>query len=211
MRAYRIPAETDKAIKARAKLDKVSEAQVIAESVGIIDQVYVMKNMKNGLFKIGRSKNPCARQKTLQSEDPEIVLISATPAAKWVERALHKVFSEKRVRGEWFKLSEDEAAKITDMVINGMDKLFAVMTNDGKEINPRPARTTAFSRKLKSLVSKVGGPVPAGIFIGMSPQIIRFWIRGKTVPGRATKVGAIELLRRAARGEPLTETIEYES
>jgi|GEM_PF-6182130 hypothetical protein len=70
--------------------------------------VYIMEDRRNGTFKIGRSKTPGKRERTLQSEVPEIVLRFSVPAADDHERRLHDRFDPKRLRGEWFNLTEDE-------------------------------------------------------------------------------------------------------
>jgi hypothetical protein len=67
-------------------------------------KTYLMKNSRNNLYKIGRSKNPKQREKTLQSEEPEVKIIKLWD--KDIENTLHKDYSKYRVRGEWFKLSK---------------------------------------------------------------------------------------------------------
>lgn len=68
--------------------------------------VYLMKNKRNGLTKIGYSTNPVVREATLQSEEPEVVLIATHPGTKADETELHDRFIIHRVRGEWFRLPE---------------------------------------------------------------------------------------------------------
>jgi Meiotically up-regulated gene 113 len=70
--------------------------------------VYLMLNLRNGFVKIGKSKKPKHREKTLQSEEPEIVLLCAYWTDPDMEQELHSYFSDKRVRGEWFHLSPEE-------------------------------------------------------------------------------------------------------
>ena len=65
---------------------------------------YLIKNKRNGLYKIGRSKNIKQREKTLQSEEPEISVIKTFDSD--IESILHSKYSDYRVRGEWFKLSK---------------------------------------------------------------------------------------------------------
>ena len=64
---------------------------------------YILKDKSNGTYKIGRSKNPLQREKTLQSEKPDLELIKVFK--KNHEKELHKKYSEQCVRGEWFKLT----------------------------------------------------------------------------------------------------------
>ena len=73
-------------------------------------KTYLMKDSNTGLIKIGKAVNPKFRERTLQSEKPTISLFAICD--NLVERELHKKYNDKRVRGEWFKLSEDEVSKI---------------------------------------------------------------------------------------------------
>ena len=70
--------------------------------------VYLMEDLRNGHFKIGRSATPARRERTLQSEVPQIVLRFSIPADENHERELHEHFTDKRLRGEWFALSSDD-------------------------------------------------------------------------------------------------------
>lgn len=67
--------------------------------------IYLIKNNRNGLYKIGRSKTPSIRESTLQSEEPDISMILSFAGTSQLEKELHKRFADKRVRGEWFELS----------------------------------------------------------------------------------------------------------
>ena len=67
-------------------------------------KTYLMKNKRNSLYKIGKSKNPKHREKTLQSQEPEISIVKIWN--KDIERDLHIKYDEYRVRGEWFKLNK---------------------------------------------------------------------------------------------------------
>jgi len=69
-------------------------------------QTYIIKNPNNGLYKIGKSVNPHSRINSTVSSatTPEIILIIKD---NW-ELFLHKQFKHKRVKGEWFKLNNDD-------------------------------------------------------------------------------------------------------
>lgn len=75
--------------------------------------LYLIRNHRNGLTKIGHSRNPSQREKTLQSEEPELEMVFSTPAKPEDEERLHEYFSKNRVRGEWFNLSERQIKAIT--------------------------------------------------------------------------------------------------
>ncbi|MDP2040462.1 MAG: GIY-YIG nuclease family protein [Algoriphagus sp.] len=80
--------------------------------------IYLMKNNLNGLFKIGRSKQPFKREYTLQSQEPDIKMISIREATYEVETALHRKYKEKKVRGEWFNLTTKDIRDIEKFIIN---------------------------------------------------------------------------------------------
>ena len=79
--------------------------------------VYLMCDSKNGYHKIGISKTPEYRERTLQSEKPTIELVCAKEypsrkIAEAIESALHKVYERERIRGEWFNLSKTDVMMI---------------------------------------------------------------------------------------------------
>lgn len=65
-----------------------------------------MVDGQTNYVKIGFSINPEKREKTLQSEKPSIKMIHIFKENH--ERTLHGLFSDKRVRGEWFNLTEKD-------------------------------------------------------------------------------------------------------
>lgn len=92
------------------------EGQLILNEA--LTYVYVMLNVRNGLFKIGYSKNPTHRERTLQSAEPEIILLQCWEGDKKMEKELHKCFRMKRVRGEWFELNIIDLLKIRDFTFS---------------------------------------------------------------------------------------------
>lgn len=66
--------------------------------------IYLMLNKQNNYIKIGKSKKPVFREKTLQAQEPDIELIASWVAPPYVEKEFHNLFKEKRMRGEWFNL-----------------------------------------------------------------------------------------------------------
>lgn len=81
--------------------------------------VYLMKDLTNGTYKIGMSNNPNCREKTLQSEKPQIELICSKKyptrdIAKAIESSLHSTYSSAHIRGEWFTLSEQDVKDIVE-------------------------------------------------------------------------------------------------
>ncbi len=74
-----------------------------------IYKTYLMKD-GNGYTKIGRSKNPELRERTLQSENPTIELLATVNDD--IESFLQNKYSAYNVRGEWFKLSDKQINSI---------------------------------------------------------------------------------------------------
>lgn len=82
--------------------------------------VYLMHDESNGFYKIGISNKPEYREHTLQSEKPTIVLVCSKEfpnrsIAEAFEAALHKVYENKRLRGEWFKLDDSD---VQDLIVS---------------------------------------------------------------------------------------------
>lgn len=78
---------------------------------------YLMKDEKTGYYKIGMSKKPEYRERTLQSEKPTITLLASRgyysrEEARSQEKNLHQKYGYARVRGEWFCLSYDDVLNI---------------------------------------------------------------------------------------------------
>lgn len=76
-------------------------------------KTYIMFDSSTGMYKIGKSNNPKYRETTLQSEKPTVELVLICD--KDIEEKLHRHYSDKRYRGEWFKLNADD---ILDIIQN---------------------------------------------------------------------------------------------
>ncbi len=85
------------------------------------DHVYLIFNDRNKFVKIGKSKNPSLREKTLQGEDPELFMIAVWRANAKLERVLHKKYADKRKRGEWFELSFADMKEIKRFAANNLE------------------------------------------------------------------------------------------
>ena len=76
--------------------------------------VYLIE-AENGLVKIGISSNVQRRLSTLNTASPVelwILAYAQPPSAAKLEKKLHNTYSDKRVRGEWFRLSHADVAEI---------------------------------------------------------------------------------------------------
>lgn len=81
--------------------------------------VYLMKDTSNGYYKIGISNTPEYREHTLQSEKPTIEMLACKKfptrkIAESIESALHTTYSQQRLRGEWFNLTDADVAAIIE-------------------------------------------------------------------------------------------------
>lgn len=80
--------------------------------------VYLIWNQSDGLFKIGKSKRLTTRLRSHQTGNAGrlgIVCNIASDDMGKLEKRLHSEFDHKRVRGEWFRLSWDDAATIRSL------------------------------------------------------------------------------------------------
>lgn len=73
-----------------------------------IEYVYLMINEDDFTFKIGQSRFPKYRERTLQSKQPNVSLLKAWQCDKKIEKKLHEIYKDNRLRGEWFKLNFGE-------------------------------------------------------------------------------------------------------
>jgi hypothetical protein len=85
--------------------------------------VYLMIDKINKYHKIGLSNSPKFREKTLQSEKPTIEIVLSKKytnrrIASMIEKSFHQLYSNKRIRGEWFKLDEEELNEIIHTLSN---------------------------------------------------------------------------------------------
>lgn len=76
-------------------------------------KTYLMRDVNTGFIKIGKSKSPKVRERTLQSEKPTIKLIAICDED--IESKLHSDFSRHRVRGEWFDFNDNALLYIVDI------------------------------------------------------------------------------------------------
>lgn len=81
--------------------------------------VYLMVDTTNNAYKIGISNKPKYREKTLQSEKPTIELVChknypVRKIAESFEKSLHKAYADKNIRGEWFRLTEEDVKDIIE-------------------------------------------------------------------------------------------------
>lgn len=82
---------------------------------GIIGVVYFIKNIETNLIKIGFTYDLLTRISTLATEyktKMELVHYVSSSDIGTVEKIFHTMFSNKRTKGEWFDLSEDDVMEL---------------------------------------------------------------------------------------------------
>lgn len=96
--------------------------------------VYIISSIRNGLHaapvKIGVARNPNSRLQCLQTGSAiHLALTFSFPLPKSIpadeiERQAHTYFSSKRIRGEWFDVTPNEAAFwVADLIYNYLRKV----------------------------------------------------------------------------------------
>ena len=109
---------------AQAGEEKLNRSDEIADVSDLISQTiksyqkplhsefktYLMYDTSRMFYKIGKSKNPKIRERTLQAELPTVALICVIEND--IESYLHEKFKIKRIRGEWFRLSKNDVEYI---------------------------------------------------------------------------------------------------
>jgi len=103
--------KTDEYYKKQIEIEKQNQIIINKHLKKSYNQkTYLMKNKLNGLYKIGKSINPKYREKTLQSQEPEIEMVKVWQ--KDIENDLHFKYKKYRKRGEWFKLNKTQVKHI---------------------------------------------------------------------------------------------------
>ncbi|MDJ0579368.1 GIY-YIG nuclease family protein [Crocosphaera sp.] len=83
--------------------------EMIAECQKSSGWIYLIQAEGTEKYKIGRSQNPHQRLQYLQTSSPillKLVFTQWTINCFALEKALHEIYKEKRLHGEWFHLSE---------------------------------------------------------------------------------------------------------
>lgn len=92
--------------------DDLNDIESIKKKKSRKTKVYVMIDRHTGLYKIGVSDSPAKREHTLCSIVPKIDLLFSFDSDYYTEKQLHNEYSEKRTRGEWFKLTKKDIRDI---------------------------------------------------------------------------------------------------
>ena len=88
----------------KEEINELTKEKISVKQKIINKKTYIIKDCNTGLYKIGCSNEPLKREKTLQSEKPNIKIIKIFE--NYIEKELHKKYEKQRIRGEWFNLNE---------------------------------------------------------------------------------------------------------
>lgn len=81
-----------------------SDEWTIPLNIGVETFIYFVQADEGGPIKIGRADDPATRLKELQTGNPSLLILRRcvidSPDYEWV---LHRLFSDFRIRGEWFQ------------------------------------------------------------------------------------------------------------
>ncbi len=82
--------------------------------------IYIIGEPGSDVLKIGISVNPAHRLRDIKISNPsdvEVLWEQAVDNARRVERNVHLVLVDLRIRGEWFKVSLREAVAVVEKII----------------------------------------------------------------------------------------------
>lgn len=113
--------------KFKRRLQKSNDLRFL-EPTGL-NFIYLMYDRVKGLYKIGFSKNPNYREKTLRSEEPDIQLFKKWFTPQKYESDLKKRFKAKRIRGEWFNLNTEDLSEIDKIMSKFSDSWETALSN----------------------------------------------------------------------------------
>lgn len=81
--------------------------------------VYLLRDDASGLVKIGWARNVQRRCKQLQTGNPSALRVSEVIAGtRSAEGALHSLFKERRISGEWFDDRDHEVSAVFARLAN---------------------------------------------------------------------------------------------
>lgn len=107
------------AVKCKRRIKRTRQVECDQTPVVMVPKsgwIYVIRSGR--YFKIGRSKRVTERlgEYTHLAEDVTILVCEQVQNVDVIEKELHVAFSEKRMRGEWFKLTLDDVIKVRNIL-----------------------------------------------------------------------------------------------
>lgn len=157
----------------------IKDASALFESIGY---VYILHDADNARIKIGYTKHPYARPRSVASaagvNGYTIWVSKRTLYARRIEKTTHKYFSSSRIKGEWFAADFKQAIKYVEANLQLL--------------------SDAFYKQLKQAHAKHGGA-----FL----NFMKGFVRGEVLPGdRNYTQKPIETLQRSILPRPSGES-----
>jgi hypothetical protein len=117
--------------------------------------VYLV-SCKEGYFKIGRSQDPGGRLLSFSTLPPfefelEHTIETDTDNDRMAEAKLHKIFSDKRAQGEWFRLEEEDVKFFKSITKYENGEFITNSPHDGDGRGRRDPLVEEAARKIQSL------------------------------------------------------------
>jgi len=107
---------------AKACVKAESSRRTVSNATGKPCTLYFMQCKRLDMIKIGIANDVVKRRNSLQSGNPQHIEVYKTVVfktrglARSYERDLHRRFSDKRMRGEWFKITTCDVDKIANLL-----------------------------------------------------------------------------------------------
>jgi hypothetical protein len=80
--------------------------EMVRQEAGSATRVYFVRQLPNGPIKIGTAADPEKRLLSIRTATAVSVdLLGYMPGGRALEKAIHQVFRQSRIRGEWFRQS----------------------------------------------------------------------------------------------------------
>ncbi len=104
------------------------EVRIVRRRLDEFTCIYFIRDRDTGLTKIGQSEDPerrlsqLVKQSTLLPRPHNFMILKTWEDYTYIEKALHDHFAEKRVRGEWFDLTDqdiEEGLRLTGYFSSG--------------------------------------------------------------------------------------------
>ena len=130
-----------------------TEKEIVQEKLKQFTYIYLIKDRRTGLTKIGRSNEPQTRLKTLIRQDtllPEpndFYFVFCWGDYAYKEKILHRQFEKQRIRGEWFDLSDEDIEEIRDLHNDEKDFFTGKSKNDEYEEGLRDYEARKFNEQ----------------------------------------------------------------
>jgi hypothetical protein len=100
------------------------ERAIVQETLSRFTSIYLIEDQDTGLIKIGRSDNPeqrlraLVKQATLTPRPNNFHILFTWLSWPAREKELHADYADKRVRGEWFSLTQGDVDRIRNISID---------------------------------------------------------------------------------------------